>query len=65
MIEPCLRSIIDAGDPSDPDDVAIRKLLVTALSSSGIEMAQIMNGRIPPIPQSIGRCHDLPPRRGH
>jgi hypothetical protein len=50
MTEPCLLSIMEAADPDDRDDVAIRKLLVTALSSSGIELAQIMTGRIPPLP---------------
>ncbi len=50
MTEPCLLSIIDAADPDDRDDVEIRRLLVTALSSSGIELAQIMDGRIPPLP---------------
>ena len=43
MTEQCLLSIMEAADPDDRDDVAIRKLLVTALSSSGIELAQIMN----------------------
>ena len=52
MTEPCLLSIMEAADPDDRDDVAIRKLLVTALSSSGIELAQIMNGRIPLLPTS-------------
>ena len=47
MTEPCLLSIMEAADPDDRDDVAIRRLLVAALSSSGIELAQITNGRIP------------------
>ena len=49
MTEPCLLSIMEAADPDDRDDVAIRKLLVAALSSSGIELAQIVNDRIPPL----------------
>jgi len=50
MAEQCLLSIIDAADPDDGDDVAIRRLLVTALSDSGLEMAQMLDGRIPPLP---------------
>jgi len=49
MVEECLLSIIDAADPEDGDDVAIRKLLATALSESGLDLAQMMNGRIPPL----------------
>jgi hypothetical protein len=50
MTEQCLQGIIDAADPDDADDVAIRRLLVTALSNSGIELAEMMNDRIPPLP---------------
>jgi hypothetical protein len=50
MTEQCLPSIIAAADPDDRDDLAIRRLLVTALSKSGIELAEMMNGRIPPLP---------------
>jgi hypothetical protein len=50
MTEQCLQSIIDAADPDDADDVAIRRLLVTALSNSGTELPEMMNGRIPPLP---------------
>jgi hypothetical protein len=46
MVEECLLSMIDAADPHDSDDVAIRRLLATALSESGIELAQMMNGHI-------------------
>jgi hypothetical protein len=47
MADQCLTNIIDAADPTDGEDVAIRKLLVAALSESGIGLAQMMNGREP------------------
>ena len=47
MAKQSLSNIIDAADPADREDVAIRRLLVAALSDSGIEFAQMMN---PPIP---------------
>jgi hypothetical protein len=48
MTEQFLQRIIDAADPDDSDDVAIRRLLVTALSNSGIELIEMMNVRVPP-----------------
>src|SRR6266852_1173127 len=50
MTEQHLQSIINAADPDDGDDVAMRRLLVIALSDSGIELAEMMDGRIPPLP---------------
>jgi hypothetical protein len=47
MAEQCLANIIEGADPTDQEDVAIRKLLVAALSDSAIELAQMMNGRNP------------------
>jgi hypothetical protein len=46
MIEQCLLSIIDAADPDDREDVAIRRSLATALGNSGIDLADMMNGEI-------------------
>jgi hypothetical protein len=43
MAEQSLTNIINAADPADGEDVAIRKLLVAALSDSGIELAPMMN----------------------
>jgi hypothetical protein len=47
MAKQSLTDIIDAADPADREDVAIRKLLVAALSDGGIELPQVMNGRSP------------------
>jgi hypothetical protein len=47
MADQSLANIIDAADPADREDLAIRKLLVAALSDSGIELAQVMNDRSP------------------
>lgn len=47
MAEQSLANIIDAADPADREDIAIRKLLVAALRDSGIELPQVMNGRSP------------------
>lgn len=47
MAKQSLVHIIDAADPADAEDVAIRKLLVAALSDGGIELAQMMNDRSP------------------
>jgi hypothetical protein len=47
MAEQSLAHIIDAADPADGEDVAIRKLLVAALSEHGTELAHVMNGRRP------------------
>ena len=46
MVEERLLKIIEAADPDDSDDIAIRRLLATALSESGIELTQIVNGNI-------------------
>ena len=47
MAEQSLAHIIDAADPADEEDVAIRKFLVAVLSDGGIELAQVMVGRSP------------------
>jgi hypothetical protein len=47
MTEQSLQRIIDAADPDDSDDMAIRRLLVTALSNSGIELIEMMNVSVP------------------
>jgi hypothetical protein len=47
MPEQSLAHIIDAADPADEEDVAIRKLLVAALSEYGTELAHVTNGRSP------------------
>jgi hypothetical protein len=59
MVEERLLKIIDAADPEDGEDVAIRRLLATALSESGIELARMMDGHIP----SSMRCERRPPWR--
>jgi hypothetical protein len=43
MTEQRLHRIIDAADRDDGEDVAIRKLLVTALRNSSLEMARMIN----------------------
>jgi hypothetical protein len=45
MAEQSLANIIDAADPADSEDLAIRQSLVAALSEGGIELAQLINGR--------------------
>jgi hypothetical protein len=50
MTEQYLLSIIEATDPDDGEDVAIRRSLVIALGNSDIELADMMNGHIPPLP---------------
>jgi hypothetical protein len=50
MTEQYLLSIIEATDPDDGEDVAIRRSLVIALGNSNIELADMMNGHIPPLP---------------
>jgi hypothetical protein len=60
MTEQRLQSIIDAADPDDGDDAATRRSLVIALSDSGVELAELMDGRIPPLPalwelRAVGR----------
>jgi hypothetical protein len=55
MVEQCLQRMIDAADRDDDDDVAIRRLLATALSDSGLDLAQMMNGRIPSVLTSCER----------
>jgi hypothetical protein len=45
MAKESLANIMDAADPTDGEDVVIRKLLVAALSESGIELAQMIAGR--------------------
>jgi hypothetical protein len=52
MAEESLAHIIDAADPADEEDVAIRKLLVAALG--GIALPQVMNG-LSPLPNSCER----------
>jgi hypothetical protein len=47
MIEERLLKIIEAADPDDSDDIAIRRLLATALGECGAELAQIANGHFP------------------
>jgi hypothetical protein len=47
MVEESLAKIIDAADPADAEDIAIRRLLVAALNDGGIELAQVINGRSP------------------
>ena len=47
MAEASLANIIDAADPADREDIAIRRLLDVALSDSGIELPKVMNGRSP------------------
>jgi len=54
MAEHCLLHIIDAADPEDGDDVAIRRLLVSALRDSGIELTRTMSGRVAPPPHRRG-----------
>jgi hypothetical protein len=45
MAEQRLHRIMDAADRDDGEDVAIRKLLVTALWNGGLEMARMMEDR--------------------
>jgi hypothetical protein len=47
MTEQRLHRIIDAADRDDGEDVAIRKLLVTALRNRSLEMVWMINDRSP------------------
>ena len=55
MAEQRLHKIIDAADRDDGEDVAIRKLLVTALRDSGLEITQLVEDRSPLLLKSCGR----------
>jgi hypothetical protein len=46
MAEQWLQNIIDAADPDDADDVAIRELLAAALGASDLDLARIATGRV-------------------
>ena len=52
MVEQYLLNIIDAADLNDSDDVETRRLLAAALRDSGLDLAQLMSGRIPPVRRS-------------
>ena len=45
-VDPRLISIIEAADLEDPDDVAIRWLLVTALYNRVTNFEELLKGRI-------------------
>jgi hypothetical protein len=63
MAEQRLHRIIDAADRTDGEDVAIRKLLVAALSDSGREMARMSEASTPLLSKSCIRHAGLRPTR--
>ena len=55
MAEQCLSNIIDAADPDDDEDVALRRLLVAALRDSDIDVVHMMDICRPPLPTAYER----------